>query len=126
MTSPDDLARRIARQLPRQPEIAPSVARRLTAIRHAALAHQKLPEVATGPGTLGLLVTGWKRQSAAMLFVLLAGFAYVSFEADQYITNTVEQDTQILADELPFEALLDPEFFDFMKSQSDALEEGLQ
>ena len=107
-------------------DIPPPASRRLEAARHLALLRQKQvqPEiVAAGQSTsLFRATTGnrYARQLLAALALLLG--MWISFYMDSvtYVKAIEEVDSALLADDLPPEAFLDNDFFEWLKDDTSA------
>lgn len=105
-------------------DIPPPSARRLEAARHLALSRQKqaVPDlVAAGHGlSLFRFTTGnrYARQLLAALALLLG--MWISFYVDsvKYVTAIEEVDSALLADDLPPEAFMDSDFFEWLKDDT--------
>ncbi len=107
-------------------DISPASARRLEAARHLALSRQKLavPQmVLAGHNASRFRFTTDNRHMRQILAVLalLLGM-WISFYLDSvsYITALEEVDSALLADDLPPEAFLDNDFFEWLKDDTSA------
>ncbi len=102
-------------------EVPPAAARRLEAARHQALSRQKLSSaelvLATGRGR-GLKLGGDQRfvrnllSAAALLVGMWIAFYW---HGQQYVSEIGDVDSALLADELPPEAFLDKDFFEWLR-----------
>ena len=107
-------------------DIPPASARRLEAARHLALLRQKraAPQmVLAGHNTSRLRIATDNRHMRQILAVLalLLGM-WISFYLDSvnYITALEEVDSALLSDDLPPEAFLDNDFFEWLKDDTSA------
>jgi len=105
-------------------DIQPAASRRLEAARHLALAKQKqaVPQMAlASAGTLsfrmGAYVPYLKQvlAVAALLFGMWISFYWHSV---QYVTELQDVDSALLTDDLPPDAFLDNDFFEWLKDDS--------
>jgi hypothetical protein len=109
-------------------DIPPASARRLEAARHLALAHQKqgVPQtqmVLAGHHTNPFrLVTDnrYMRQILAVLALLLGMWISFYLDSINYISALEEVDSALLSDDLPPEAFLDNDFFEWLKDDTSA------
>jgi len=107
-------------------EIPPPAARRLEAARHLALAKQKqaMPELATATqstGTRSLKLGSslpYAKQLLAIVALLLGMWISFYWHSVQYVTELEEVDSTLLTDDLPPEAFLDNDFFEWLKDDS--------
>ncbi len=107
-------------------DISPASARRLEASRHLALARQKAParEVTFATGGSGFhLPSGfhdarWLRPLLAALALLLGMWISFYLDSNRYVSEIEEIDSALLADDLPIEALLDKDVFQWLKDDS--------
>ena len=107
-------------------DIPPASARRLEAARHLALLRQKraAPQMLlAGHNTSWLRIATDNRHMRQILAVLalLLGM-WISFYLDSvnYITALEEVDSALLSDDLPPEAFLDNDFFEWLKDDTSA------
>lgn len=108
-------------------DIPPATSRRLEAARHQALARQKqaAPQlVAAGAGSFSLR-TGIHspviKQFLAVVALLLGMWISFYWHSVQYVTELEDVDSALLTDDLPPDAFLDNDFFEWLKD--DSLEE---
>ncbi len=104
----------------------PPSARRLEAARHLALSRQKqaMPAMVTaGHGVSLFRFTAGNRHVRQLLaaLALLLGM-WISFYMDsvKYVTAIEEVDSALLADDLPPEAFMDNDFFEWLKDDTSA------
>lgn len=108
-------------------DISPAVSRRLEAARHMAVAHQKqsshVMELAGGHslGSVSISLRGqrnfpYARQALAVVALLIGMWLSFYWHSVQYITELEEVDSALLADDLPPEAFLDNEIFEWLKA----------
>lgn len=102
-------------------DIPLSTGRRLEAARHLALSKQKQPAgelVAAGSGSLALLKTGhhhpYVKQALAILALLLGMWISFYWHSLEYVSQLEEVDSALLTDDLPPEAFLDNDFFEWL------------
>ena len=102
-----------------------ATSRRLEAARHLALSRQKQTVselVLAGAGTL--LSSASKanipflKQTLAIVALLLGMWISFYWHSLQYVTELEEVDSALLADDLPPEAFLDNDFFEWLKDDS--------
>jgi hypothetical protein len=105
-------------------DIPPAASRRLEAARHQALARQKQAEpqmVAASAGTssfrTGAYVPYFK-QILAVLALLLGMWMSFYWHSIQYVTELEDVDSALLTDDLPPDAFLDNDFFEWLKDDS--------
>ena len=105
-------------------DISPAAARRLEAARHLALSRQKEPVAQlalAGSGSAHFRLSPENRRLRQILaiFALLLGM-WISFYLDniKYVSELEEVDSALLADDLPIEAFLDNDFFEWLKDDS--------
>jgi len=107
-------------------DIPPASARRLEAARHLALAHQKqaVPQMALAGHNASRFrfVTDnrYMRQILAVLALLLGMWISFYMDSVKYISALEEVDSALLADDLPPEAFLDNDFFEWLKDSTSA------
>lgn len=107
-------------------DISPAAARRLEAARHLALSRQKQSAVElamAGRGSasfrLGARIP-YLKQILAIAALLLGMWLSFYWQSIQYSNNLEEVDSALLADDLPPEAFLDNDFFEWLKDNSPA------
>lgn len=103
-------------------DISPAAARRLEAARHQALAKQKQPVThlaIAGHGTrsLGSHIP-YLKQILAVAALLLGMWLSFYWQSVQYSSALEEVDSALLSDDLPPEALMDNDFFEWLKDNS--------
>ncbi|HMW77126.1 MAG TPA: DUF3619 family protein [Rhodocyclaceae bacterium] len=104
-------------------EIPPAASRRLEAARHQALERQKLSQaqlaLSTGAGAGWTLRFGsshrYLRNILSISALLLGMWIAFYWHSHQYVTEIGDVDSALLADELPPEAFLDNDFFEWLK-----------
>lgn len=105
-------------------DIPPAAARRLEAARHLALSKQKQAEprlALAGFGAYALKVgspTPYLKQTLSIVALLLGMWLSFYWHSIQYVTELEQVDTALLADDLPPEAFLDNDFFEWLKDDS--------
>lgn len=106
-------------------DIPAATSRRLEAARHLALAKQKqtVRELAlAGAGTLVSSASKahipFLKQALAIVALLLGMWISFYWHSLQYVTELEEVDSALLADDLPPEAFLDNDFFEWLKDDS--------
>lgn len=106
-------------------DIPQSTSRRLEAARHLALAKQKQTTselVVAGSGALSLLKTGqhlpYLKQGLAILALLLGMWISFYWHSQEYVSQLEEVDSALLTDDLPPEAFLDNDFFEWLLDDS--------
>lgn len=105
-------------------DVSPATARRLEAARHLALSRQKqtAPQLALatpGQGNIHLGPTiPYLKQTLAILALLLGMWIAFYWHSHQYITELEEVDSALLSDDLPPEAFLDQDFFEWLEDSS--------
>ena len=105
-------------------DISPAASRRLEAARHLALARQKhvtleMAPVGAKAATFRLTPqTPILKQAFAVLALLLGMWISFYWHSDQYVTELEAVDTALLADDLPPDAFLDSDFFEWLKDDS--------
>lgn len=109
-------------------DIPPAASRRLEAARHLALSRQKQTVrelVLAGAGTLASSIPRthipFLKQALAIVALLVGMWISFYWHSVQYVTELEEVDSALLADDLPPEAFLDNDFFEWLKD--DSLEE---
>lgn len=108
-------------------DIPQSTSRRLEAARHLALSRQKTAagdaSLGNFDGTLSLAKTGVQLPNLIKhllpILALLAGM-WISFywHSQEYVTHLEEVDSALLTDDLPPEAFLDNDFFEWLLDDS--------
>ena len=105
-------------------DIPPAASRRLEAARHLALARQKQAEpqlVTAGTGILSLTTsfyTPYFKQALAVIALLLGMWISFYWHSVQYVTELEDVDSALLTDDLPPDAFLDNDFFEWLKDDS--------
>lgn len=105
-------------------DIPPAASRRLEAARHLALAHQKPAEpemVTANAGTSSFrsgAYTPYLKQALAVLALLLGMWISFYWHSIQYVTELEDVDSALLTDDLPPDAFLDNDFFEWLKDDS--------
>jgi hypothetical protein len=104
--------------------LARQPARRLEAARHQALARQKqtAPELVLAGNARGSFHFGldmpYARQILAIIALLLGMWISFYWHSVQYITELEEVDSALLSDDLPPEAFLDNDLFEWLQDDS--------
>lgn len=107
-------------------DIPPTASRRLEAARHLALSRQKQAKpqlVLAGPGMLHGKTgapTPYLRQILSVLALLLGMWLSFYWHSSQYVSEIEAVDSALLADDLPPEAFMDSDFFEWLKDDSPA------
>lgn len=109
-------------------DISPASARRLEAARHLALSRQKqaAPQaVLAGNGSPGFRFrfasdNRYLRQILAILALLLGMWISFYMDSSNYVREMEQVDSALLSDDLPPEAFLDNDFFQWLKDDSSA------
>ena len=106
-------------------DISPATSRRLEAARHLALSRQKqtAPQfILAGAGRGGHFNMGserpYIRHALSMLALLIGMWMAFYWHSTQYVNALEEVDSALLSDDLPPEAFLDNDFFEWLKSDS--------
>jgi hypothetical protein len=105
-------------------DIPPTASRGLEAARHQALARQKQTAqqmVAAGVGTTSLRTsayTPYLKQILAVVALLLGMWISFYWHSVQYVTELEEVDSALLTGDLPPDAFLDNDFFEWLKDDS--------
>jgi len=105
-------------------DIPPAASRRLEAARHLALSHQKqaAPQtVLAGLGNASFRVgvhTPYLKQVLAVVALLLGMWISFYWHSVQYVTEIEEVDSALLTDDLPPDAFLDNDFFEWLVDDS--------
>ena len=108
-------------------DIPPASARRLEAARHLALSRQKqeVPQLALA-GDHGrrqfhfISENRYLRQILAVLALLFGMWISFYLDSVKYVTAMEEVDSALLSDDLPPEAFLDNDFFEWLKDDTAA------
>jgi hypothetical protein len=104
--------------------ISPAASRRLEAARHQAIARQKLaaPQLAmVGAGASSFRTSAYipyLKQILAVMALLLGMWISFYWHSVQYVTELEEVDSALLTDDLPPDAFLDSDFFEWLKDDS--------
>ena len=107
-------------------DIPPASARRLEAARHLALSRQKqsAPQMVLAGNKSSTFHFGsdnrYLRQILAVLALLLGMWISFYMDSNKYITELQEVDSALLSDDLPPEAFLDNDFFEWLKDDTAA------
>lgn len=105
-------------------DIPPATSRRLEAARHLALSKQKqlAPQMAiAGLGGSHFRIGShipYLKQILAVLALLLGMWISFYWHSVQYVTNLEEVDSALLTDDLPPDAFLDHDFFEWLLDDS--------
>ena len=105
-------------------DIPPAASRRLEAARHLALSRQKLaaPQLLlAGPANTFSRSgnpTAYLKQILAILALLLGMWISFYWHSAQYVADLEEVDSALLTDDLPPDAFLDNEFFEWLLDDS--------
>ena len=105
-------------------DIPPAASRRLEAARHLALAHQKQaePQMVTANAGISSIRSGsyipFLKQTLAVLALLLGMWISFYWHSIQYVTELEDVDSALLTDDLPPDAFLDNDFFEWLKDDS--------
>lgn len=106
-------------------DIPQTTSRRLEAARHLALARQKQTAsglVVAGSGAASMLKTGhhlpYFKQILAILALLLGMWMSFYWHSVEYVSQLEEVDSALLTDDLPPEAFLDNDFFEWLLDDS--------
>ena len=107
-------------------DISPAASRRLEAARHLALSRQKqmVGELALSGTSRHLhgshhgAPVAYTRQILAVAALLLGMWLSFYWHSVQYVNELEEVDSALLADDLPPEAFMDDDFFEWLKSDS--------
>lgn len=105
-------------------DIPPAATRRLEAARHLALSRQKQPLgqlAAAGVGHLGARFGGsipYLKQILAILALVLGMWISFYWHSVQYVTELEDVDSALLSDDIPPEAFMDNDFFEWLKDDS--------
>jgi hypothetical protein len=107
-------------------DISPAVARRLEAARHQALTRQKqaAPQLVLAGGKSSgfhfrfLSDNRYLRHILAILALLLGMWISFYMDSVKYVSQIEEVDSALLSDDLPPEAFLDKDFFQWLKDDT--------
>ncbi len=105
-------------------DIPPTASRRLEAARHLALSHQKQAAPQTALAGLGNAsfrtgtYTPYLKQILAVVALLLGMWISFYWHSVQYVTEIEEVDSALLTDDLPPDAFLDNDFFEWLVDDS--------
>ena len=105
-------------------DISPAAARRLEAARHLALSKQKqtVAELATaGHGSSAINLGAhlpYLKQILAIAALLVGMWLSFYWQSVQYTSDLEDVDSALLSDDLPPEAFLDNDFFEWLKDNS--------
>lgn len=105
-------------------DIPPAASRRLEAARHLALSRQKQtsPEMAmANGGSWSFSSTSrapYFKQFLAIAALLLGMWISFYWHSIQYVSALEEVDSALLADDLPPEAFMDSDFFEWLKDDT--------
>ena len=107
-------------------DIPPAASRRLEAARHLALAKQKQadPQLVVAGFRSNAFKSGshlpYLKQAFSIVALLLGMWLSFYWHSVEYVTELEQVDTALLADDLPPEAFLDNDFFEWLKDDSSA------
>lgn len=107
-------------------DISPAVARRLEAARHQALSRQKqaAPQMVLASSKFSgiqfriLSDNRHLRHILAILALLLGMWLSFYMDSVNYVTQMEEVDSALLSDDLPPEAFMDKDFFQWLKDDT--------
>ena len=105
-------------------DIPPAATRRLDAARHLAVARQKqaAPQMVLAGASAPSFWSGpqapYLKQFLAVLALLLGMWISFYWHSVQYINELEQVDSALLTDELPPDAFLDNDFFEWLKDDS--------
>lgn len=106
-------------------DIPLAATRRLEAARHLALSKQKRPvavmALAGTSATVSLLQRvndAYLKQILAIVALLLGMWISFYWHSTQYVTEIEDVDSALLTDDLPPDAFLDKDFFEWLKDDS--------
>ena len=106
------------------PEISAAASRRLEAARHHALAHQRqvAPQaVVAGAASYAVRTSPYApylKQLLAVAALLLGMWISFYWHSMEYVAELEEVDSALLTDDLPPDAFLDNDFFEWLKDDS--------
>lgn len=101
-----------------------ATSRRLEAARHLALANQKqaAPQIVTASAGASSFLNSpyipYFKQTLAVLALLLGMWISFYWHSIQYVTELENVDSALLTDDLPPDAFLDNDFFEWLKDDS--------
>ena len=105
-------------------DIPPAASRRLEAARHLALSRQKqaAPEMVLAESGMRSFSTSphrpYLKQAMAIAALLLGMWISFYWHSVQYVSALEEVDSALLADDLPPEAFMDNDFFEWLKDDT--------
>ena len=105
-------------------ELPLATTRRLEAARHLALEKQKQPQTVFAiANTAGVLLRlnaerPLVKQALAIFALLLGMWISFYFNSVQYVNEVEEIDSALLSDDMPPEAFMDKDFFEWLKDDS--------
>lgn len=105
-------------------DISPAASRRLEAARHLALSKQKQTARQLAMAGHGSSSSGsgshlpYFKQIIAILALLVGMWLSFYWQSVQYTSDLEEVDSALLSDDLPPEAFLDNDFFEWLKDNS--------
>lgn len=105
-------------------DIPPAASRRLEAARHLALSNQKQakPQLVLAGISAQSFKSGshipYLKQILSVIALLLGMWLSFYWHSVQYVTELQDVDSALLADDLPPEAFLDNDFFEWLKDDS--------
>ncbi|MDP3537716.1 MAG: DUF3619 family protein [Azonexus sp.] len=105
-------------------DIPPAASRRLEAARHLALSKQKQaePQLVLAGISAQSFKSGshipYLKQILSVIALLLGMWLSFYWHSVQYVTELQDVDSALLADDLPPEAFLDNDFFEWLKDDS--------
>ena len=105
-------------------DVPPATSRRLEAARHLALSRQKqaMPQMAlAGFGSPSVRAGShipYRKQILAIVALLLGMWISFYWHSVQYVTALEEVDSALLTDDLPPDAFLDNDFFEWLLDDS--------
>ena len=105
-------------------DVSPAASRRLEAARHLALSKQKQTErqlVLVGYGNDAFKSGSYilyLKQTLSVIALLLGMWLSFYWHSNEYVTELEQVDTALLSDDLPPEAFLDNNFFEWLKDDS--------
>ena len=113
-------------------DVPPTAQRRLEAARHLALQKQKQSQPVLALATAGKGIgnsprehgdhTPFVRQILAILALLTGMWLSFYWHSVQYVSEIEAVDSALLSDDLPPEAFLDNDIFEWLKSDDDSLD----
>jgi hypothetical protein len=105
-------------------DIQPAASRRLEAARHLALSRQKqtVPQLVLAGAGSAFFRSGayipYLKQILAVMALLLGMWISFYWHSVQYVTELQDVDSALLTDDLPPDAFLDNDFFEWLKDDS--------